>query len=193
MIETVAGIVQKILTHPLDEFRRLRNEDTQSLARYFLILLSINAILSALVSLAGLGALNLIRRTMHIPHPLFIFFLVLLGGLIITPLFAAWLHLWIIAIGGKAGFSQTIKAVMYGNTPGLLFGWIPVIGIFFYFWSLVLVIFGVYELHQIEGDRAAFAVILAVIVPVVILAIIASLFFFGGLIAVIPVARAIVP
>jgi len=45
---------------------------------------------------------------------------------------------------------------MYGATPSLLFGWLPGIGILFYFWAMILAIFGIHELQEIAGDRAAF-------------------------------------
>lgn len=39
----------------------------------------------------------------------------------------AILHLFVYIAGGRKGMTQTIKAVMYGSTASLLFGWLPII------------------------------------------------------------------
>ncbi len=157
--------------------------------RYFLALLVVDAVLTAILSLAGFGIWGMVGRVTHIHHPVLVFFLVLVGGLILAPVFAAWLHLWVWIVGGRKGFSQTLKAVMYGSTPGLLLGWIPIIGILFYLWAMVLAIFGIHELHEIDGGRAAFAVIIAVIIPLVIIVLIAAWLLVGSVAMTMPAAR----
>jgi len=190
MLDDIPGKVQGFLARPLETFRATKEEEIRSVVRYFLVILAAGALLAALVSLFHFaGAWDLVWRVLQIHHPVLVFFLVLAGGLVLVPLFSLWLHIWVRIMGGRNGFSRTLKAVMYGATPGMLAGWIPVIGIFFWFWALVLVIFGVHELQEIEGDRAAFAVVVAVIILLVALAL-AAAWFLAASAAAIPVAQA---
>lgn len=90
-------------------------------------------------------------------------------------------HIGVYIVGGKKGIEQTIKALMYGQTPGLLLGWIPIIGIIAGIWSFVLYILGIRQLQEITTGKAILAVlipIIIIVVLIVILAIIAA-FVFG--------------
>ena len=64
--------------------------------------------------------------------------------------------------------TQTFKALMYGATPSLLLGWIPVIGFLAAIWALIVEIIGIRQLHEISTGRAVAAVILAIIIPLVV-------------------------
>ena len=44
--------------------------------------------------------------------------------------------------GGKADMLKTVQVMIYGNTPYLLFGWIPCLGIFAYLLGLANVVIG---------------------------------------------------
>jgi hypothetical protein len=133
--------------------------------------------------------LGIIRQTFYFRHPVIGFFLVLLGGVIFAPLFSAWLHLCVYVVGGRKSFTNTLKAVMYGATPVLLLSWIPLIGIIFYLWGMVLAIFGIHELHEIEGDQAAFAVIVAAVIVVVIIVLLMARLFLASIIMYTPLSR----
>ncbi len=89
---------------------------------------------------------------------------------------AAWLHLFVYLLGGRKGYVQTLKAVTFGSTPSLLFGWIPFIGLLAGIWTLVLEILGVRELQEITTARAVPAVILAILVIFLIVIVIAAFF-----------------
>lgn len=92
----------------------------------------------------------------------------------------AWLHLWVYLLGGKKGYMQTMKAVMYGSTPYMLIGWIPIIGGFIGgLWSLVVEILGIRELHGISTGRVIAAYLIAVIIPIIVIMLVASWFFFS--------------
>jgi len=189
MIDAIVRKCKDLLTNPLETFRKSREDEMTPVIRYFLALLVVDAVLTAILSLAGFGIWGMAGRVTHIHHPILIFLLVLIGGLILAPVFAGWLHLWVWIVGGRKGFSQTLKAVMYGATPGLLLGWIPIIGILFHLWAMVLAIFGIHELHEIDGGRAAFAVIVAVIIPLVIIVLIAVWLLVGSVAMTMPAAR----
>src|SRR4030043_1476714 len=65
------------------------------------------------------------------------------GGLFIT---GSWAHLFVRAFGGRKGYENTMKAFAYGNTPALMFGWIPLVGPAFSIWALILDIIGIRQL-----------------------------------------------
>jgi hypothetical protein len=84
--------------------------------------------------------------------------------------FAIWLHIRVYIAGGRKGYMETVKSLAYGSTPGMITGWIPIIGPFIGgIWTLVLEVLSVREIHQISTERAAIAVILAVIIPIIIM------------------------
>ena len=105
---------------------------------------------------------------------------ILIGGFVGALIFGAWLHLWVYIFGGRLGIWQTIKTVMYGSTPSLLFGWIPFIGFVFTLWSLVLGILGISELQEISSLKATLAVALAVMIPLILIIILAAFFMIAS-------------
>ena len=113
------------------------------------------------------------------PLPVIVFIAALVGGFILTLIFAAWVHLWVYIFGGRKGIMQTVNAIIYGHTPRLLFGWIPVIGFIFTLWSLVLNIFGIRELQEISGVKATLALAIAIIIPLAIIVIAAAYFLIS--------------
>ena len=68
---------------------------------------------------------------------------------------------------------QTEKAAIYGSTPFLLLGWIPVIGLVIGgIWAIILTIIGLRELHEITTGKAILAYVLALAIIFVILILI---------------------
>jgi hypothetical protein len=109
--------------------------------------------------------------------PVIIFLGAIIWGIILVFIGGAWLHLWVYILGGRKGYIQTVKSLMYGSTPLLLIGWIPFVSIIGEIWAFVLQILGVRELHEISTGRAIGAVIIAILVPVIIAIIIAAALF----------------
>lgn len=108
-----------------------------------------------------------------------VLFVILLISLIVGALIGgAILHIFVYIVGGREGITQTIKAVMYGSTPALLFGWIPVIGFIAGIWSLVLEIIGIRQLHGLTTGKAILAVLLSVIGTILLALVIAISVFF---------------
>jgi hypothetical protein len=91
----------------------------------------------------------------------------------------AWLHLFVYLLGGRKGYLQTLKSVIFGSTPAMLIGWIPFIGILAGIWSIALEILGIRELQEMTTGKAALAVILAILIIVIIIIAIAALFFIA--------------
>ncbi|MDD5474164.1 MAG: YIP1 family protein [Candidatus Methanoperedens sp.] len=90
------------------------------------------------------------------------------------------LHIFVYLMGGRRGNKQTIKAVMYAATPGLLFGWSPFIYSIAALWSLVLVILGIRELHEITTARAIMTLVIPIIILFVIAAVVVFMIFQGA-------------
>jgi hypothetical protein len=86
---------------------------------------------------------------------------------------------FVFLLGGRRGYLQTLKAITFGSTPAMLFGWIPFAGFLAGIWSLALGIFGIRELQDLTTTRAVLAVILALMVVVLIIIAIAAFFFIA--------------
>jgi hypothetical protein len=163
------------LLRPVETFRRSQGESFESAFVYFVILLVVNAVLTALISLAGIAAAPWVVAPAA-PEPatgsvifiLLTFFSTVIGNIIL--LFAGGLivHLFVILLGGRQGVTETLKAFMYGDTPLLLLGWIPIIGVLAALYSIVLWIIGIHELQQISVIRAALSLILPVAIALII-------------------------
>ena len=151
MIDTIVEKAKGFLTDPVGTFQRSRTDEPGTVFTYFSVLLLVNAIFSAILAAAFIGTIPLFAgMKFGALLPVIVFFAVLVGGFIITLIFAAWVHLWVYIFGGRKGIMQTINAIIYGHTPRLLFGWIPFIGFIFTLWSLVLNIIGLRELQELS-------------------------------------------
>jgi hypothetical protein len=87
---------------------------------------------------------------------------------IFLTIWSLWQHLWAYIFGAKGGIEQTMKSVFYGTSPFFLLGWIPLVSILSMIWSLVLHGIGIKRLHGIETGKAALAIIIAVLIPLII-------------------------
>jgi hypothetical protein len=181
----ITGMIEKVkgfLMNPVDAFRQARDDEPAAVLPYFALLLLFHAVISA----ALLSVFPI--RTSPLPGLLtegisgmaLVFFIILVGGFICALVFGAWLHLWVYIFGGRKGLWQTLKAVMYGNTPFLLLGWIPFIGFVFTLWSLALGILGIRELQEISSLKAILAIALAVMIPLILLIILAAFFMIAS-------------
>jgi hypothetical protein len=173
--------VKGFLINPVDAFRQSKNDEPGVVLPYFALLLLLHAIISAslaavMVQTSPLPGL----MTGGMSGAAVVFLGILIGGFVGALVFGAWLHLWVYIFGGRQGLWKTLKAVMYGHTPYLLFGWIPFIGFVFALWSLVLGIFGIQELQELSSLKATLAVALAVMIPLVILLILAAYFMIAS-------------
>lgn len=195
IIETAKGF----LLQPVQAFQKARRIELGDAIKYFIILLIINAILTAIVDLImGSAILSVINQTMGQFGMGEIFLAETIGvaigaivlvivTLIMVFIIGGWLHLFVYLLGGRKGYLETVKALIFGSTPYMLIGWIPLVGIIIGgIWSLILSILGIRELHQISTGRAAGAVILAAIIIVIIIALIAA-WFIISLVSIEPV------
>ncbi|VVB97247.1 Yip1 domain protein [uncultured archaeon] len=181
------------LFEPSKTFNACKDESLNEAIKYYAIIALIFSAISALLfviaftlfgSMMGLGNLGMmfgagagIMSAVLIFVMLFVIFIIgaFIGGAI--------LHIFVYIVGGRKGITQTLKALMYGGTPMLLFGWIPYIGFIASIWSLILEIIGIQKLQELTTIRAVIAVvvipaIIAVILAILLAAFIAA-FIFG--------------
>ena len=174
MIDLLIARLKGFLLDPVETFRQSRDDDPPVLFTYFGALFLLNTILSALIGLFfGIGNMLLpAGMSLGATDRLMGFFIVMIYSVILIILLTAWIHLWVYLFGGRKGIMQTFKAILYGDTPNLLLGWIPFIGIIFTLWSLVLGILGIRELQEISTRNAVLAVAIAIItllIPIILL------------------------
>ncbi|HVP94747.1 MAG TPA: YIP1 family protein [Methanoregulaceae archaeon] len=170
-VEKVQGFIMK----PVETFQKIKGGSLGDAFIYYLILLVIYAILSTIVLAIGMSAMSVYQSIPGFKGavPVVMFFGTLIGGIIGIFIGGAWLHIFVWALGGKKGYVQTVKSIMYGSTPGLLLGWIPIIGFIGGIWTIVLDIFGIKELQEMSMGRAVAAVVIAGVILIIIVLVIA--------------------
>lgn len=177
MLEGFVDKVKGFLIDPIGTFKASRGDPLGQVLIYYLVLLVIDSVLSALVIEAGINVFMFASIPgMPVPSPAIVFIGGIIGGLIGAFILSLWLHLWVFVMGGRKGLEMTIKSVLYSSTPSLLLGWIPLISLIGAIWSFILGIFGIREFHEISTGRAIAAVIIAIIIPVIL--IVLALGFF---------------
>jgi len=180
-------LMKGFLLTPVKTFRTVRDTDLGDSLKYYLILLAINAVLSAIVSLAMASAVRTTITSIFtqagIPLPavtgagvIGIALMMIIVQFVLVFIGAAWLHVFVWLLGGRRGYLQTLKAIIFGSTPTMLFGWIPFIGFLAGLWSLVLGIFGLQELQNMTTLKAVLVIFFSVMIVILIAIAIASFF-----------------
>lgn len=169
--------VKGFLLEPSKTFDATKGENLNEAIKYYVVIAAIySALFVVLLAFVGtlfgsmMGGRNLGMLMGAGAGGAIIFFVLFMIFTIIAAFIGgAILHIFVYIVGGRKGISQTIKAVMYGSTPGLLLGWIPIIGFIAALWSLVLEILGIRQHHEITTGRAILAVFLPGIILIIIL------------------------
>lgn len=187
IVETIKGF----LTSPVQAFQKVRDTDIVESLKYFIVILVINVILTVILDMVVANAMaSAVEQTMAqmgiltpavvgIGAILVAIMMIILSffGLLIA---GAWVHLFVYIVGGRKGYLQTVKALIFGSTPYMMIGWIPFIGpVIGGIWSLILEILGIRELHQISTGRAVAAMVLAVLIVLIIVILIAAWFLIA--------------
>jgi len=184
MVLSIGERLKGFLFSPSETFDNSKDDTIGDAFKYFVVILMIYAlIISVLVAVAFsrfasmLGMLGIPMMALGAAvGPLFavgFFILMLMIGIISVFIDGFWLHIWVYLFGGREGVEETLKAVMYGATPGCLFGWIPLVGLI---WSVIVEIIGVRQLHGLSTEKAVLAVIIAIAIPLIIYAVIIAAF-----------------
>jgi hypothetical protein len=129
-----------------------------------IVVLLLSAVIGGIWNILGSLGMALIGIVIGVP----------LGWLIGTGI----LHIIAKLFGGKSTYSGYLKAVAYAEVPMAL-GVVPVVGNFVGgIWSLVCVIYATKEAQEISMGKAI-AVVLIPVVILVILALVASMYFIS--------------
>ncbi len=98
-----------------------------------------------------------------------------------TFIFVGIFHLLTKLFGGKEGYSQTLKAYVYGFTPSILFSWIPFIGIIGVFYGVYLFVQSLSIIQSISKSKAFLVWLIPILVIIIIFVlaalIVGSMFF----------------
>jgi len=179
----MSGRVRGFAFNPARQFAAAKDDSLSDAFKYYTPLLAIlGAILSIvaaiaaskIVSMLGLSGFALMPGLPELGKiiPLLgvgTFVVTIVLGILAALYIAVWLHIWVYLLGGRKGLRQTTKAVLYGATPCLILGWLaPVNVLVAPIWSILLVIAGLIELHELSPGRSIIAVILAILVPVIV-------------------------
>lgn len=164
------------LSSPGKSFDAEKKTGLNSAFKYMLVLAIIlsvmGAIVAALTTMFGFSFIpagSIPPEASFFMNPAIIFITSLVssyvGLVIVLVIWGLWLHLWAFVLGAKNGLEQTLKATFYGNTPHYLLGWIPIINIITFIWSIVLMGMGLVKFHGFSGGKAAVAIIIAIVIP----------------------------
>ncbi|KCZ71423.1 hypothetical protein ANME2D_02153 [Candidatus Methanoperedens nitroreducens] len=175
LVEKVKGF----LMEPTKTFDASKEDTLGEALKYYITLAAIYSAISALLfafvftmsgSMMGFGDLGrMFGVGAGIAGAIAIFLMVWIFLIIGIFIIGAIVHIFVYIVGGRKGITQTIKAFMYGQTPVLLFGWIPLIGPIAGIWALVLEVLGIRQLHELTTGRAILAVLLPIIIIMVII------------------------
>ncbi|MDD3621874.1 MAG: Yip1 family protein [Methanofollis sp.] len=168
MWQKIVEKVRGFLTDPVKTYRDARTDDLGTALTYFGVLLAVNLALLCLLGIVGLGLMTGAGTGLIIFVAIFSAVSGVFGTVILFVLAALVLHLFVRLLIGGNGIEQTVKVLAYAATPALLLGWVPLVGILAWVWSLGLAIVGVRELHETSTGRAAGAVILVPVLGLVL-------------------------
>lgn len=89
-------------------------------------------------------------------------------GIIMTFLYSALVHVIVISLKGKAGYSATYNAYTYSMIPYLILSAVPLVGSLAIIYSFILMIIGVSKVQNISKGKSALACLLPLIVVLAI-------------------------
>jgi hypothetical protein len=172
------GRIRGFSFNPSREFAASKEDSLSDAFKYYVPLLTILAAILAIMVPAVILMLGSPEISKFAPLlGAGAFAGIIVAGIIAALYVAVWLHIWVYLFGGRKGLKQTVKAVTYGATPLLLLGWVPGPNIIIApIWSLLLVVNGTMELHELSSGRAILAVILAILIPLIVVGAIAIAF-----------------
>jgi len=177
------GFVKKtkgFLIRPTETFNKVKEEEIGAALKYFVVWLLIYAVLSAVIfatignmlgNFSPLNSLSILGVGTGGMAALWLFIILFVLGFIGVFISAGIIHMGVLIVGGKQGYYQTLKAIVYGNTPTYVLGWIPIVIYIAGIWALVLEILGIRELQEVSTGKA----VLAVLIPLILIGVVLSI------------------
>ena len=200
MLEMIVEKAKGLLLNPVETFQKSRADAIEQSILYYSAIVLVHAVLSILVAFliletgtvalfdAMVKQLGVVMPLLGVIGAIVAVIAIEFFAVVFVFIIGGWLHLWVYLLGGRKGYTQTVKAMALGATPYMLIGWIPFIGpVIGGIWSFVLEILGVREMQEISTARAAAAVIIAGVVIAILVAFLAALFFIAAVSSVSPV------
>jgi hypothetical protein len=191
------GLIEKIkgfLFHPTETYKKIKEEPFKECFTYFAILMVIYSALYALMIVATMetfwGSLFTVYKNLPVFKELFssggtvaliglFFMMFFISGLIGVFFSGGIIHLGVLMFGGKRGYLETVKALIYAETPVFMFAWIPIVGLLFAIWTFILDIFGIKELQDLSIGKAIAAIIIPILIFAIIIVVIVAVFVFA--------------
>lgn len=173
-------LAKKFLKRPDKAFKSVSGKSLGDDFRYMAILLLITAVLSTVVAAIGIEALGTGLTSTSLPFTstglggstilliLATLLITYIGGIIGYTIYGFWLHLWALILGAKRGYRNTLKTAYHARTSVYLLGWIPIVNMVASIWALYLDWKGLQILQKMPSNRAAIAVVIAVLIPLLI-------------------------
>jgi hypothetical protein len=155
-----------LLFNPSKTFYAVKEETLKEAFKYFIILdLIFSAILFGLeMEIIEIGLGKTIQIGLgQIESMIFggmIFVVLLVFVIIYIFVVGAFTHISVYLMGGRKGFSQTLKTVMYCQLPSLLIAWNPYFIYISILWTAVLEVIGIRQFQEISTGRAILATII---------------------------------
>jgi len=192
MFDDLMNEMKGFLMAPSATFKKTHEKSLGAAYQYYAVLLVIFTVLFGIVVVSmglatftsmvdKMGAIPIVGGVAAGAAANFSGFVIALGVFFVYLVFLFYLlgvfveglimHAFVLLMGGEKGAKQTIKTTMYASTPFLLLGWIPFVSNIAYIWSLVLLVIGLKENHEIELWKA----VLVVLIPIVLVIILISL------------------
>src|SRR5659263_140288 len=168
--------VKGFILEPSKTFDATKEDTLEDALKYYVCITAIFSAISAVLfafastlfgSMMG-GFETMMVAGAGITGAISIFVMLLILMVIWAFISGAIVHIFVYLLGGRKGIAKTIIALMYGDTPYLLFGWIPFIGLIAIIWALVLNVLGIRQFQELTTGRA----ILSIFIPILIFGII---------------------
>lgn len=102
-------------------------------------------------------------------NPFSIFLGIIIFAVITLFVKTIFLQIFSVLLKGKGKFEDTFNAVGIALIPFLIFGWIPILNIWAFFYGLTLLVYGLALKQKFSISRAAVALAISVIILLLVL------------------------
>ena len=178
LFEKIKMVPASLLNHR-EFFNKISGgEGIMPALKFFIVLLVINTVLSAIVSFMTLSLLGSYDLNSIVIISASAGFVASLAGIFFTSGVVHFIATRFFA--AKETFDKTFNAMSYGMSPYLLLGWIPLVNLIAGVWALILSILGLAHFQKISNEKALVIYVITIIIFLAIyFAIAAMLAPFG--------------
>ncbi|MFB6088161.1 MAG: YIP1 family protein [Candidatus Aenigmatarchaeota archaeon] len=157
-LKDVWNKIRNVVLNPSDFFEEIEEEKNNRYPLIYLIIIEIvPAIFSYFILMLNISPISMGLRSYEAVSGIFVIFLVFFNyfvGIIENIISAVVIHIFCVLLDGSGDFNASFKSIIYGATPSILAGWIPIVGIIAFLDSIYLQVKGISELHDVSMLRA---------------------------------------